>query len=133
MNSRSLVIRLVSLLLAVMAASVNGFATKSPAKAKVWKGKELPSLDVSGASVPAPKGTSSREFYLPPYTLLRAGPVSFLQRVTDSKTYEKTVYKYMQDFKEDSLMTAQGNADAYLASPGRIFLLNFVIFLESLG
>jgi hypothetical protein len=123
MNSRSLAIRLVPFLLVILASSVHGFGNKSAAKSKVWTGKDLPSLDVSGGSIPIPKGTSSREFYIPPYTLLRAGPVSFVQRVIDPKKYEITVYKYMQDFKEDSLMTAQGNADAYLASPGRNLMI----------
>jgi hypothetical protein len=68
--------------------------------------------------VTPPKGVSAREFYLPTYTLLRAGPVSFVRRVTDGKNYEQKVFKYMKDFKENSLMTAQGNADAYLASAG---------------
>jgi len=69
--------------------------------------------------VEPPKGVSSSQFYLPTYTLLRSGPVSFIRRVADGKTYEEYVWKYMQDYKEKSLMTAQGNADAYLASAGR--------------
>jgi hypothetical protein len=49
---------------------------------------------------------------------LRAGPVSFTRRLIDPKNYQEKVFKYMKDFKEDSLSSAQGNADAYLASPG---------------
>jgi hypothetical protein len=68
--------------------------------------------------VAPPPGVNSKEFYLPTYTLLRAGPVSFTRRLIDPKNYQEKVFKYMKDFKEDSIMSAQGNADAYLASPG---------------
>ena len=78
--------------------------------------EDLPTLD-STEPISAPPGVTSEQFYLPTYTLLRAGPVSFTRRLLGPKEYEKKVFKYMQDFKEDSLMTAQGNADAYLASP----------------
>ena len=120
MNNRNLLFVIVAFVLTLV-STVEGFAARaSAAKAKVWTGKDLPSLDVSDGGVPAPNGVSSKEFYLPTYTLLRAGPVSFVQRLADPKKYEKTVFKYMSEFKEESLMTAQGNADAYLAAPGKM-------------
>ncbi len=82
--------------------------------------EDLPTLDTPQGSPPmdAPKGVSSKQFYLPPYTLLRSGPVAFVRRIADGNTYEQYVWKYMKEYKETSLMTAQGNADAYLASAG---------------
>ena len=90
----------------------------TPLEARNRPGEEdLPTLEPMKA-YQAPKGVSPAQFYLPTYTLLRAGPVGFLRRLIDPKKYEQLVYKYMQDYKENSLMSAQGNADAFLASPG---------------
>jgi hypothetical protein len=114
MRSLTILARLV-LCLSVLAPS-HAFSSRSPAKPSVNR-EDLPSLEAADPVTP-PKGVSAREFYLPTYTLLRAGPVSFVRRVTDGKNYEQKVFKYMKDFKENSLMTAQGNADAYLASAG---------------
>lgn len=88
------------------------------ARGRTTTAADLPTLDVTEPVV-APSGVSSNQFYLPTYTLLRAGPVAFVRRLVDQRGYEQTVYKYMADYKENSLMTAQGNADAYLASPGK--------------
>mmetsp|Transcript_102116 Transcript_102116/g.286273 ORF Transcript_102116/g.286273 Transcript_102116/m.286273 type:complete len:182 (-) Transcript_102116:21-566(-) len=115
-------LKFLTLLLALSAVVVvEGFSSPNKSArraAKPVEREDLPTLDTMKGSLPvdAPKGVSSRDFYLPTYTLLRAGPVSFVRRVADGKTYEQYVWKYMKDFKEDSLMTAQGNADAYLAS-----------------
>jgi len=97
-------------------AMSKAFSSRTPAR--VVNREELPSLEIN-EPLTAPKGVSSKEFYLPTYTLLRAGPVSFVRRLVDPKKYENTVYKYMNDYKEKSIGTAQGNADAYLASAGK--------------
>jgi hypothetical protein len=103
------------LCLSLLAPS-HAFSGRSPGQTAVNR-EDLPSLEAADPVTP-PKGVSASEFYLPTYTLLRAGPVSFVRRVTDGKNYEQKVFKYMKDFKEDSLMTAQGNADAYLGNAG---------------
>jgi hypothetical protein len=86
------------------------------------KREDLPTLDVPRGSLPVLEppypGISAQQFYPPTYTLLRAGPVSFLRRITSGKSYEQYVWKYMKDYRDDSLMSAQGNADAFLASAG---------------
>jgi len=85
--------------------------------AKVITRDELPTLDLGkNGKIVAPTGISKTDFYLPTYTVLRSGPVSFTRRLLDGGSYEQRVYKYMKDFNEDSVMTAQGNVDAYLAS-----------------
>lgn len=94
----------------------HGFASRT-SPAKVVTREDLPNLETKEPVAP-PKGVGSNQFYLPTYTLLRAGPVSFVRRVVGGGEYEQYVFKYMKDYKEDSLMTAQGNADAYLASAG---------------
>lgn len=98
---------------------VHGFAAKPPPRSVVTR-EELPTLEVPKGENPLspPTGVSKGDFYLPTYTLLRAGPVSFARRLIDGKSYEQYVYKYMKDFKDDSMMAAQGNADAFLASAG---------------
>ena len=111
----------IVLLVLTLAALAQGFSTgsRTPASKPVNR-EDLPTLDVPAGTppVPAPKDMASSDFYLPTYTLLRAGPVSFVRRVIDGRLYEQYVWKYMKDYQEDSLMTAQGNADAYLASAG---------------
>ena len=104
----------IAILLSLLPLS-NGFANR--AARKVITRDELPTLN-SDIPLSPPKGVSTSQFYPPTYTLLRAGPVSFVRRITDPKKYNQVVFKYMQDFKENSLMTAQGNADAFLAQPG---------------
>jgi hypothetical protein len=117
----SFVLRFLTLFLA-LSTLAEGFSSPNSARrgAKPVQREDLPTLDAPKGSPPvgAPKGVSCKEFYLPTYTLLRSGPVSFVRRVADGKTYEQYVWKYMKDYKENSLMAAQGNADAYLASAG---------------
>lgn len=85
--------------------------------------EDLPTLDISPGSIPVLEspypGINAKQFYPATYTLLRAGPVSFLRRLTNGNSYEQYVWKYMKDYKDDSLMSAQGNADAFLASAGK--------------
>jgi hypothetical protein len=116
---RPILFRLAGLFLclSLLAPHSHAFSSKSPARPTPVNREDLPSLEAVDPVTP-PKGVSASEFYLPTYTLLRAGPVSFVRRVADGKNYEQKVFKYMKDFKENSLMTAQGNADAYLASAG---------------
>jgi hypothetical protein len=94
--------------------SAHAFSSRTPRSRARDK---LPTLE-SADPIKPPKGFSLSQFYLPTYTLLRAGPVSFARRLGDSKGYEQKVMKYMIDFNEVSLGTAQGNADAYLTNPG---------------
>ena len=103
-------------LLLFSASPTESFSSR-PAR-RVINREELPTLE-SPTPLSPPKGVSSKDFYPPTYTLLRAGPVPTIRRVIDPKKYENLVYKYIADFKDDSLMTAQGNADAFLASPGK--------------
>jgi len=113
--------------------SVEGFATRTPPprattktpKSTTPKGpvirEDLPTLESPNGVAPIdpPKGCTSKAFYPPTYTLIRSGPASFLRRLVVGKKYEQYVWKYMKDYKEDSIGTAQGNADAFLASAGR--------------
>ena len=107
-------------LLSLLSLMASTAALSSPSR--VVRQEDLPTLDAP-VPVEPPTGVTSKEFYLPTYTLLRSGPVSFARRLVDSKGYQSKVFKYMNDYKEDSLMTAQGNADAYLASPGKCLAL----------
>jgi hypothetical protein len=121
----SFALRFLTLFLAVSTLA-QGFSSPNKSArraAKPVEREDLPTLDVPKGSPPvdAPKGVTSKELYLPTYTLLRSGPVSFVRRLADGKTYERYVWKYMKDYKEDSLMAAQGNVDAYLGSAGKYF------------
>ena len=102
-------------------AVVEGFAGRNPRAAAPVVREDLPTLELpKGASpVDPPRGLTSKAFYPPTYTLIRAGPASFLRRVFVGGKYDQYVWKYMKDYKEDSIMSAQGNADAFLASAGR--------------
>ncbi|CAJ1946224.1 unnamed protein product [Cylindrotheca closterium] len=54
--------------------------------------------------------------YGPVGSLIRAGPLPFVQRVLNGEEYEQGVYKMMATEKCDRL-EAQGNMDAYLENP----------------
>jgi hypothetical protein len=114
MRSWSLRVCVACVLLLATPFSAHAFSSRTPRSRARDKLPTLESVD----PVKPPKGISLSQFYLPTYTLLRAGPVSFARRLGDSKGYERKVMKYMIDFNEGSLGTAQGNADAYLANPG---------------
>jgi hypothetical protein len=116
-------LRLLSMmvLFATWTVVVEGFAGRnSPVARPVVVREDLPTLELPNGAPPVdpPKGYSSKAFYPPTYTLIRSGPASFLRRLAVGKTYDQYVWKYMKDYKEDSIMTAQGNADAFLASAG---------------
>ncbi len=116
-------LRLVSLvvLLASWAVVVDGFAGRNSRAAQpVVVREDLPTLEMPKGAPPVdpPKGLTSKAFYPPTYTLIRSGPASFLRRLAVGNTYDQYVWKYMKDYKEDSIMTAQGNADAFLVSAG---------------
>lgn len=81
------------LLLSLAGMTVHGFssrATPPKRRGKVQR-EDLPTLDIPKGSplIEAPNGVSASQFYLPTYTLLRAGPVSFLRRIADGKSYEQ--------------------------------------------
>jgi len=59
----------------------------------------------------------SEEFYPPTLSLIRAGPIPFITRLTNSDKYEQAVYKYMYQSSEQDLEEAQANMDAYFRSP----------------
>jgi hypothetical protein len=56
------------------------------------------------------------EGYGPIGSLIRQGPVPFVQRISNPTKYEGSVMYYMQENK-CSRAEAQGNIDAYLANP----------------
>jgi hypothetical protein len=113
----------ISLLLVAGASIVvvEGFAGRNPRAAPPVVREDLPTLELpkGAATVDPPRGMTSKAFYPPTYTLIRAGPASFLRRLFVGGKYDQYVWKYMKDYKENSLMSAQGNADAFLASAGR--------------
>ena len=113
---------LLVLLIVSSTVVVEGFSGRNPrARSPPVVRDELPTLELPKGASPLdpPQGVTIKDFYPPTYTLIRSGPASFLRRVFVGKTYEQLVWKYMKDYKEDSLMTAQGNADAFLASGGK--------------
>jgi hypothetical protein len=115
-------IRFIStlLLLVTWSVAVQGFSGRNPRAVQPVSREDLPTLELPKGAPPVdpPKGMTSKNFYPPTYTLIRSGPASFLRRVVAGGQYDQYVWKYMKDYKEDSTMTAQGNADAFLASAG---------------
>eukprot|EP00542_Grammatophora_oceanica_P018215 CAMPEP_0194047570 /NCGR_PEP_ID=MMETSP0009_2-20130614/25048_1 /TAXON_ID=210454 /ORGANISM="Grammatophora oceanica, Strain CCMP 410" /LENGTH=168 /DNA_ID=CAMNT_0038693231 /DNA_START=49 /DNA_END=555 /DNA_ORIENTATION=- len=87
-----------------------------PATAKS-KATALPTIDKGTGKFTPPKGVSPSQFYSPVSTLIKAGPVPFLTRITSPGKYEQAVWRYMSEAKEASLPQAQGNMDAFFASP----------------
>ena len=79
--------------------------------------KTLPKYDTTTDKYIPPAGVSPSQFYSPVFTLIRAGPVPFFTRLTSPLKYEQSIYKYQYEAKESSLITAQGNMDAFFAAP----------------
>jgi len=55
--------------------------------------------------------------YSPLETLLRSGPVPFISRLNSPTSYVEKVSEYQRINKGVTTKTAQGNVDAFLASP----------------
>lgn len=112
---------LVSFVLLV--ANVNSFGTNKIIKKRTLvrvsarARTALPKLDPATSQYAPPPELEPSKFYSPTSTLLRAGPVPFVTRLVSPEKYEQAVYKYMNEAREASLQTAQGNMDAFFAAP----------------
>jgi len=86
--------------------------------ARGGRGNGLPKPDVEDPErfVP-PQSFDVNSFYPSNKTLMRAGPIPFLTRLTNPDKYEQAVLKYMYQSKEYDFQEAQANMDAYFSSP----------------
>jgi len=78
----------------------------------------LPTLDPLNTDRYIPPPTLEKSaFYSPLVSLLRAGPLPLITRVTVPMQYEQAVYKYMYETGEEDLVEAQANMDAFFSAP----------------
>lgn len=102
---------IIPLQLALLLVCVSAFSQRKGSSQK------LPKYDAATDNYFPPAGVSPSQFYSPVFTLIRAGPVPFLTRLTSPQKYEQSIWKYQYEAKEPSLLTAQGNMDAFFAAP----------------
>mmetsp|Transcript_32067 Transcript_32067/g.47167 ORF Transcript_32067/g.47167 Transcript_32067/m.47167 type:complete len:185 (+) Transcript_32067:36-590(+) len=108
----------------LLIAPVTSFNINLSAKAKSNVGGKrelLPTPDPTNPERYLPPSSLSpsinKSFYSLPETLVRAGPVSLLTRVTSPDKYEQSILRYMYESQTTDVTTAQGNMDAFFRAP----------------
>merc|ERR1740139_518645 len=103
-----------SFFVVLLVGQVNSFGSRTRKKSG---SRALPKFDPATSQYIPPPEFKPSKFYSPASTLLRAGPIPFVTRLVSPGKYEQAVYKYMNEAREVSLDSAQGNMDAFFASP----------------